>query len=193
MTTSRASRSPWSWRGILLALRAVIPIASFSSPVPSVRLHGFREMRIIGNIRHGFVLTCVGDAGNITYKRSRRGDAEIDRAFVHILKQSGEPHRVIEFSPYGYDERQYCSPGFNLPVGAMMRSPHGEFPQYHTSADNLDFVRPEALADSLSKCRDVIDVLEHNRFYLNLKPKCEPQSVGAVSTDGWRSHAYKGL
>ena len=130
---------------------------------------------IVSNIRHGLVLTCVGDPGNITYKRSRRGDAEIDRAFVHVLKQSGQAHRVIEFSPYGYDERQYCSPGFNLPVGTMMRSPYGEFAQYHTSADNLDFVQAEALADSLSKCRDIIDVLEYNRFYINLKPKCEPQ------------------
>ena len=145
---------------------------------------------LVRNIRHGFVLTCVGDAGNITYKRSRQGDAEIDRAFVHILKQSGQPHRVIEFSPYGYDERQYCSPGFNLPVGALMRSPHGEFPQYHTSADNLDFVRPEALADSLSKCRDVIDVLEQNRFYVNLKPKCEPQlgRRGLYETIGGSTH-----
>ncbi len=126
-------------------------------------------------IRHGLVLTCVGDPGSITYKRSRQGNAEIDCAVLHILKRSGQPHQVTDFSPYGYDERQYCSPGFNLPVGVLMRSPHGEFAQYHTSADNLDFVRPEALADSLTKCRDVIAVLEQNRFYVSLKPKCEPQ------------------
>lgn len=134
-----------------------------------------RNEDAIRNIRHGFVLTCVGDAGNTTYKRSRRGDAEIDRAFIHVLKQSGEAHRVIEFSPYGYDERQYCSPAFNLPVGVIMRTPHGEFAQYHTSADGLDFVQADALSDSLSKCCKVIDVLEFNRFYVNLKPKCEPQ------------------
>jgi aminopeptidase-like protein len=134
-----------------------------------------RNEDAIGNIRHGFVLTCVGDAGNTTYKRSRRGDAEIDRAFIHVLKQSGEAHRVIEFSPYGYDERQYCSPAFNLPVGVIMRTPHGEFAQYHTSADGLDFVQADALSDSLSKCCKVIDVLEFNRVYVNLKPKCEPQ------------------
>ena len=130
---------------------------------------------ILARIRHGLVLTCVGDAGNITYKRSRRGDADIDRAFAHVLRHSGDPHQVIDFYPYGYDERQYCSPGFNLPVGCMMRSLHGTFPEYHTSADNLEFVRPEALNDSLAKCLAVIDVLEHNRVYLNNNPKGEPQ------------------
>ncbi len=131
--------------------------------------------KVIPRIGHGLVLTCVGDAGQLTYKKSRRGDAEIDRAFAHVLEQSGEPHRVVDFSPYGYDERQYCSPAFNLPVGCLMRSQHGEFPEYHTSADNLDFVRPEALADSLAKCLSVVDVLEHNRFYINQAPKGEPQ------------------
>ena len=134
-----------------------------------------RNETVVPQIRHGLVLTCVGDAGNVTYKRSRRGNAEIDRAFTHILQHSGAPHRIIDFFPYGYDERQYCSPGFNLPVGVMMRSPHGEFPQYHTSADNLEFVRPEALEDSFTKLRGVIDVLEQNRVYLNLQPKGEPQ------------------
>jgi aminopeptidase-like protein len=133
-----------------------------------------RNETIVPRIRHGLVLTCVGDMGNVTYKRSRRGDAEIDRAFGHLLKHAGAAHRVIDFFPYGYDERQYCSPGFNLPVGCMMRSQHGQFPEYHTSADNLEFVRPEALADSLEKCRAVIDILENNRAYINRQPKCEP-------------------
>lgn len=130
---------------------------------------------ILARIRHGLVLTCVGDAGNITYKRSRRGDAEIDRAFAHVLRHSGEPHQVIDFFPYGYDERQYCSPGFDLPVGCLMRSPHGTFSEYHTSADNLDFIQGEALIDSLAKCLAVIDVIEHNGVYLNNSPKGEPQ------------------
>ncbi len=134
-----------------------------------------RNETVVPRIRHGLVLTCVGDAGNIAYKRSRRGNAEIDRAFAHILKHSGEPHQVIDFSPFGYDERQYCSPGFNLPVGCLMRSRHGDFPEYHTSADNLEFVRAEALADSFAKCNAVFDLLEHNRAYLNQRPKGEPQ------------------
>jgi aminopeptidase-like protein len=144
-----------------------------------------RNEDVIPRIRHGIVLTCVGDGGNISYKRSRQGEAEIDRAFVHVLKHSGDPYTVVDFAPYGYDERQYCSPGINLPVGCLMRSRHGEFLEYHTSADNLEFVQPWALADSLAKCLAVIDVLEHNRLYVNQKPKGEPQ-LG-------RRGLYKGL
>ena len=129
----------------------------------------------LSQIKHGLVLTCVGDPGSMTYKRSRRGDAEIDRAFFHVLQHSGDSYQVADFTPYGYDERQYCSPGFNLPVGCLMRSVHGTFPEYHTSADNLEFVRPEALEDTLEKCLQVIDLLENNRTYLNNKPKGEPQ------------------
>ena len=126
------------------------------------------------NIKHGLVLTCVGDSGSITYKKSRRGDAEIDRAVQHVLRTSGDTHRVIDFHPYGYDERQYCSPGFNLPVGCFMRSQHGTFPEYHTSADDLSFVRQDRLEDSLEKLWSVVQVLEQNHVYLNQNPKCEP-------------------
>jgi len=91
----------------------------------------------------------------------------------YVLKQSEKPHQVRDFSPYGYDERQYCSPGFNLSVGSLTRTPHGSYPQYHTSADNLEFVSADALADSLSIYLEVIRVLENNRRYQNLNPKCE--------------------
>lgn len=127
------------------------------------------------NIKHGFVLTCVGDAGNATYKKSRRGDAEIDRAFVHVLNHINADYELIDFFPYGYDERQYCSPGFNLAVGCFMRSQHGQFPEYHTSADNLTFVQPQALKNSLEICQAVVQVLEGNQIYVNQKPKCEPR------------------
>ena len=129
----------------------------------------------VSKIRHGIVLTCVGDPGPITYKKSRRGDADVDRAFAHVLTNRGGDHEVRAFVPYGYDERQYCSPGFNLPVGCLMRTPHGEFPEYHTSADNPEFVRPSALADLLSTCLEVFNVSEHNRALTNLKPYCEPR------------------
>jgi len=121
------------------------------------------------------VLACVGDSGTITYKKSRRGNADIDRAVARTLTDLGVDHRITEFTPYGYDERQFCSPGFNLPVGCFMRTPHGEFPEYHTSADNLDFIRPESMADSLFTCSKILQVLEQNRTYVNLNPKCEPQ------------------
>jgi len=129
----------------------------------------------VSKIKHGLVVTCVGDAGKSTYKKSRRGDAEVDKAVIHVLKHSGKEHEIMEFFPYGYDERQFCSPGFNLPVGCFMRTPHGRFPEYHTSADNLELVQPQYLADSFSKCFSVVNVLENNKKYLNQNPKCEPQ------------------
>lgn len=140
----------------------------------------------VQRIKHGLVVTCVGDSGRFTYKKSRRGNAEIDKVVQYVLKHSGHPYISEDFSPYGYDERQYCSPGFNLPVGCLMRSPHGSFPEYHTSADNLDFVRPENLATSLDAYRQVIEVLEGNGSCLNLNPKCEPQlgRRGLYSTVG---------
>jgi aminopeptidase-like protein len=127
------------------------------------------------DIRHGLVLTGLGDRGGFHYKKSRRGNAEIDKAMAHVLRHCGETSEVLEFSPYGYDERQYCSPGFNLPVGCLMRSVWGTFPEYHTSADNLDFIHCEQLARSLRLCVAVCDVLENNRVYLNENPCCEPQ------------------
>jgi aminopeptidase-like protein len=129
----------------------------------------------VSRIKHGFVLTGVGDAGPLTYKKSRNGTAEVDRAFCHVLRQAGLQHTVIEFFPYGYDERQYCSPGFDLPVGCLMRTPHGQYPEYHTSADNLEFVKPESLAGSLALCKDAMDVLQHNGTYVNTNPFCEVQ------------------
>jgi aminopeptidase-like protein len=142
-------------------------------------------------VKHGLVLAGVGDAGHTTYKKSRRGDAEIDRAVELVLKHSGAPYAIEEFSPYGYDERQYCSPGFNLAVGCLSRTPYSRYPQYHTSADNLELVRADALADTYSKCVQIFEVLEHNRRYINLNPKGEPQlgKRGLYDSVGGRSDA----
>jgi aminopeptidase-like protein len=126
-------------------------------------------------IRHGLVLTCIGDAGGFHYKRSREGATEIDRTVACVLRDCEEPFEVMDFSPYGYDERQYCSPGFNLPVGCLMRSVWGTFPEYHTSADDLSFVRPDSLARSLRVGAAIVDSLEANRRYINQNPFCEPQ------------------
>ena len=134
-----------------------------------------RNPEAAARIRHGLVLTCVGDAGPFHYKKSRRGDAEIDRAAAHVLSHESLSSQILEFQPYGYDERQYCSPGFNLPVGCLMRSVWGTFPEYHTSADNLEFIKPVQLAESLRVCLAILDVLEHNHRYRNLNPYCEPQ------------------
>jgi aminopeptidase-like protein len=134
-----------------------------------------RNEERIAHVKHGLVLTCLGDAGNFTYKKSRRGDAEIDRACAHVLRHSGHPSQILDFYPFGYDERQYCSPGFNLPVGCLMRTQHGRFPEYHTSADDLAFVQAPALGGSFATCLEVFSVLEDNRRYRNTNPKCEPQ------------------
>jgi aminopeptidase-like protein len=134
-----------------------------------------RNREQAGRIRHGLVLTCIGDPGGFHYKRSRRGGSEMDRATSHVLRHCGESFELLDFSPDGYDERQYCSPGFNLPVGCLMRSVWGRFPEYHTSADNLDFIRPLALAGSLRVCAAILDVLEENARYMNQSPYCEPQ------------------
>ena len=129
----------------------------------------------VGKIKAGLVLTGVGDRGDLVYKRSRRGDSQVDRAAAHVLGHSGRPHRLLDFRPDGYDERQYGSPGFDLPVGRLSRTPCGEYPEYHTSADNLDFISIEALEASYGTARDILDVLENNGVYLNMNPKCEPQ------------------
>jgi aminopeptidase-like protein len=126
-------------------------------------------------IKHGLVLTCVGDRAGFNYKRTRHGDTDIDRAVAHVLQHSAASHALQDFSPYGYDERQYNSPGFKLAVGCLMRSAHGTFPEYHTSADNLDFISADALAETLATVRTVVQVLENNRIWRNLSPYCEPQ------------------
>lgn len=134
-----------------------------------------RNETVIPRVRHGLVLSCLGDAGSSTYKQSRRGNAPIDRYVEHVLHHSGSPYKIMPFIPYGYDERQYCSPGFNMPIGCFMRSPNGTYPEYHTSADNLELVKPEALLDSLQKLGQIIEVIEGNVRCRNLNPRGEPQ------------------
>jgi aminopeptidase-like protein len=129
----------------------------------------------VSRIKHGIVLAGVGGPHGLTYKQSRRGDAVVDRAAAHVLRYAGGAHEVEPFSPYGHDERQYCSPGFNLPVGCLMRSVWGTYAEYHSSADSIEFVTNEALESSLEACLQIVDVLEGDRTYINGAPKGEPQ------------------
>ena len=126
-------------------------------------------------IKHGLVVSMVGDGGGPTYKKSRQGDAAIDRAMEHVLRHSGIAPVIEDFSPYGYDERQYCSPGFNLPVGLFQRSKYGTIPQYHTSADDLSFIKPGHLLESYNVIVKTIGVIENDAIYRNMVPNCEPQ------------------
>jgi aminopeptidase-like protein len=150
-----------------------------------------RNEAVVPRIRHGLVLSCLGDAGTVTYKQSRRGDAAIDRIVAHVLRHSGDAHRITPFIPYGYDERQYCSPGFNLPLGCFMRTPNGAYPEYHTSADDLALMRPASLEDSLAKLKQVAAIIEGDALYRSRNPKGEPQlgRRGLYRTMGGLSNA----
>ncbi|HSS80340.1 MAG TPA: DUF4910 domain-containing protein [Gaiellaceae bacterium] len=134
-----------------------------------------RNEERLARVKHGLVCYCVGDSGALTYKKSRRGDREIDRVVQLVLRDSVGPSEVQEWEPWGGDERQFNSPGFDLPVGALTRTPPGAFPAYHSSADDLDFVEPAALGRSFHAYMAVFDVLETNEAYVNLSPKGEPQ------------------
>jgi aminopeptidase-like protein len=127
------------------------------------------------NLDAGYVITCVGDRGELTYKRSKRETSLADRVAEHVLRHSGKPHRVIPFAVGGSDERQYCSPGFNLPVGSLMRTPYQQYAAYHTSLDNRDFISFEHLQDTIDSYFAIVQVLELNRKYCNTVAHCEPQ------------------
>jgi aminopeptidase-like protein len=126
-------------------------------------------------VRHGLVLGLLGDRGALTYKRSRRGNADIDRIAALTLAPLGSQARVVDFSPYGYDERQLCSPGFNLPVGRLTRSPNSEYAEYHSSADDFSLIDRDCLAQSIRACAAILRTADRDATYVNLNPKCEPR------------------
>jgi aminopeptidase-like protein len=134
-----------------------------------------RNEQNIGRIAHGLVLGLSGDPGLITYKRSAQGTASVDRTAARVLSSLRLPHRIEDFSPYGYDERQFCSPGFDLPVGRLTRSPNDGYPQYHSSADDLSLVSSKYLAESLYACANILAALDGDSVYVSTNPKCEPQ------------------
>lgn len=127
----------------------------------------------LGRVRAGLVLGLLGDPGVLHYKHSRRGDTLTDRAAAHVLR--GTDARLLEFEPYGYDERQFCSPGFDLPMGRLTRSPNSTYAEYHTSADDLSLICPAQLAKALQTLARLASVLDANRTPLNLSPKGEPR------------------
>jgi aminopeptidase-like protein len=127
----------------------------------------------LASVRHGLVLPALGGPGGLVYGRTRRGDRPVDRAAAHVVGRLGGELRA--YSPYGYDERQYNAIGFDLAVGRLSRTPHGEYPEYHTSADNLDFVEDGQLVASFDAAMSILDVLEHDQVYENLSPYGEPQ------------------
>jgi len=129
----------------------------------------------VSHIKHGLITSLLGAPGAYVYKKTRRGDTEIDDIMQYLLGSLEKSYEVDEFIPYGYDERQYCSPGFNLPVGNIAKARWGQFPEYHTSADNLDLINADELAESLDTLIHAVHIIETNTHYVNLNPKCEPQ------------------
>ena len=152
-----------------------------------------RNEHVVPRITGGLVIGLLGDPGALTYKRSRAGATATDRAMEHVLRTAGTVHRVVDFEPYGYDERQFCSPGFDLPVGRLSRSANGQYEQYHTSADDLSLVAPAQLAEAIQVLAQGLSVIDANRPVLNLSPKGEPRlgkrglygSVGGNAPSGF--------
>ncbi len=146
-----------------------------------------RNPQAASKVRHGLVLTGLGGPGPLVYKRTRHADRAIDRAAVHVVTRHGG--EVRDYSPYGYDERQYNSLGFDLAVGRLTRTPHGEYPEYHTSADDLDYVKDDELLAAYAAAVEILDVLENDAAYTNLSPYGEPQlgKRGLYPTMGGKS------
>jgi len=157
------------------------------------------------SIRHGLIATCVGDRGVIHYKHSRSGEATIDRAVKSVLESRKIPHKLLDFSPYGYDERQYNSPGFDLDFGVLSRSPNGGYPQYHTSADDLSILSEAAIDESLAVYKAVIELIDEQtipqvtptkatpigKVYRSTNLMCEPMlgKRGLYKTTGGAVHS----
>jgi aminopeptidase-like protein len=126
------------------------------------------------NVIAGYVITCIGDKGPFSYLKSRNGEELVDRVTIHLLNHSGETFKIYDFLSRGSDERQYCSPGVNLPVGSLMRTKYHEYPEYHTSGDNLSIIEPNQLVKSLQMYKQCLQSLENNRTYKTIV-NCEPQ------------------
>ena len=129
----------------------------------------------LSRLRGGLVIGSLGDRGPFTYKRSRKGATATDRAAELVLRETGVAASTVDFEPYGYDERQFCSPGFDLPIGRLTRSPNGTYPEYHTSADNLAFLDRDRMAESLQVLSRMLAAIDTNRVCVNLSPKGEPR------------------
>jgi len=127
------------------------------------------------NLKAGYVLTCCGDDGNFVYKQSKQINSMADIVARHVIKHQDIPFEIIPFSVGGSDERQYCSPGFNLPVGSLTRSMYQRYKEYHTSLDNKDFISFTAMEKTINVYFDFVRAIELNDYFISTIPYCEPQ------------------
>ena len=123
----------------------------------------------------GYVLTCCGDASSFTYKMSKQENSLADKVARHVLKYQDIPYKIIPFAVGGSDERQYCSPGFNMPVGSLTRSMYQQYKEYHTSLDNKEFISFSAMEKTIQTYFNFVKTLELNDIYTNTILYCEPQ------------------
>jgi aminopeptidase-like protein len=143
--------------------------------IGSICYLSLRGEHFMRRLTGGLVLTCMGGTRDFSYKLSRRGDSMMDRAAQAVLKARSDS-RIVRFNPAdGSDERQYCSPGFNLPVGALSRTPYGTYPEYHTSLDNKEIMDFGHMEDSVATVLDILWAMEANHTPINLSPYGEPQ------------------
>ncbi len=134
-----------------------------------------RNEQRLGSVRAGLVIGLLGDPGPLTYKRSRRGRSEVDLIAAQVVRELDAEARVADFTPYGYDERQFCSPAYDLPIGRLTRSPNDAYDEYHSSADDLALLRPQAIAQSIRAIGGIFGRLDANRRFRSLNPRGEPR------------------
>jgi len=133
-----------------------------------------KNIEILKNkVRAGFVLTCLGDERNYSYLKSRSGNTLTDKVAMKVLKDLNVDFSIYPFTENGSDERQYCFPGVDLPIGLLMKSKFGEYPEYHTSLDNLNLVTKKGITDGFELIKAAIYTLESNEIY-KINTICEP-------------------
>jgi len=143
--------------------------------IGSIAYLSLRGNDLKNNLIAGYQITCIGDHGQFTYKKSREGDTLADRAAMQIMREM-KNENVIPFNPaFGSDERQYCSPGFNLPVGSLMRTMYTKYPEYHTSLDNKDLMDFKGMEEAVETLTSIIHNIEINSIWENKYPYGEPQ------------------